>query len=335
MAAACRLPERKNRGVAGMEAIILGCGRMGRVRAAALRSLGVSIAGLYDPDEARASDLAAIVGAERVISEPSGAWPEADLAFVCTPPDNHCRLALRAVAAGMATFVEKPLALFFEEGRLLADAVERLDGICVVGHMNRIRPSVLSLQQQLAAVTPFAVDAHWMGSAYGVPWWSDLARSGGGFHEQGVHIVDLLIFLLGPIREVVALGAPCGSTEDPEAVATTLLFENGCLATVCYSYLSAERTIEVRFFSSTCIARLSGWSFDLLSPMGEVSGNGGEADRNWVFHQETRLFVEGVESRSLNLALATITSALKTQRVMDAIRRAYRTRTAVVIRADT
>ena len=316
-----------------MKAIIFGCGRMGRVRADALRDLDVGVAGLYDPDAKRAAELAQAVGADRVLASATEPWPDADLVFVCTPPDSHGTLASRAAAMGMSIFIEKPLALSVEDALPLAEAARRAGVICAVGNMNRLRPSVLALRERFASAAPFAIAAHWVGSRYAVPWWGDITRSGGGFHEQGVHVVDLLAFLAGPVREVSAMRSDESAETDPTAVAIAFLLRSGCVATFTYSYLSPERSIELGFFSTVGAARLSGWSFDLQAAGDTIDGNGGELDRNWIFRRETAWFVNGVRDGELPPEMADIEAALATQRVMDAIREAYRTRRVIAVPA--
>ncbi len=317
-----------------MKAIIFGCGRMGRIRAEALRTLSVEIAAVYDPDDERAGELARAVSAARVLTSAEEPWPDADLAFICTPPDSHVVLASRAAAAGMSLFIEKPLSLFVEDALPLAETVRRAGLICAVGHMNRIRPSILALRERLALAAPFAIAAHWIGSRYAVPWWGDVARSGGGFHEQGVHVVDLLVFLAGSVREVSAISPGDRADPDPTAVAIAFRFDSGGVATLTYSYLSQERSIELGIFTAAGTARLSGWSFDLEVADGTVDGNGSDPDRNWIFRRETRWFVDGVQGGALPPEMADIEAALATQRVMDAVRKAYGTGRVIALPAD-
>jgi predicted dehydrogenase len=318
-----------------MKAIIFGCGRMGWIRAEALIDLGINISAVCDPDIERAAELARTVGAPRVLASEGESWPDADLAFVCTPPDSHGSIGSHAAARGLSLFVEKPLALSVENALPLAEAVRRAGVICAVGFMNRIRPSVLALHERLSSGAPFALTAHWMGSRYAVPWWGDFARSGGGFHEQGVHVVDLLTFLAGPVCEVSAAGYGEVAASDAPAVAIVFRFRSGGVASFAYSYLSPARLIEVVLLSSACLARLSGWSFDLHLPDETVvDGNGGDPDRNWIFRRETRWFIEGVRSGALPPGMADIESAVATQRVMDAIRESYATRRMVAVQGS-
>lgn len=60
-----------------------------------------------------------------------------DAVTVCTPDHWHVQIALKAIQAGKAVYVEKPMSLTIEEGRILADAVKKSDGILQVGSQQR------------------------------------------------------------------------------------------------------------------------------------------------------------------------------------------------------
>lgn len=60
-----------------------------------------------------------------------------DAVVIATPDHWHVPIALAAVRAGKAVYVEKPLSLFVSEGRRLADAVRRYFAIVQVGSQQR------------------------------------------------------------------------------------------------------------------------------------------------------------------------------------------------------
>ncbi len=65
---------------------------------------------------------------------------DVDGLIVATPDHWHVPIALLAVKAGKAVYVEKPLSLTIAEGRLLADVVRRYGGIVQVGSQQRSDP---------------------------------------------------------------------------------------------------------------------------------------------------------------------------------------------------
>src|SRR5262245_54888692 len=96
----------------GIRVAILGCGRMGRQRARAALSLGAQIVAVYDPEQARAREVASLAPGSRALED----WRDLELAsldalFVCTPPNARGQVELSAIECGVAVFVEKPIGL--------------------------------------------------------------------------------------------------------------------------------------------------------------------------------------------------------------------------------
>jgi myo-inositol 2-dehydrogenase/D-chiro-inositol 1-dehydrogenase len=60
-----------------------------------------------------------------------------DAVVVATPDHWHVPISISAIRAGKAVYVEKPLSLTIQEGRLLADEVQRYGGILQVGSQQR------------------------------------------------------------------------------------------------------------------------------------------------------------------------------------------------------
>jgi len=60
-----------------------------------------------------------------------------DAVCICTPDHWHVAIALAAVQRGKAVYLEKPMSLTIEEGRILADAVKLRRGVLQVGSQQR------------------------------------------------------------------------------------------------------------------------------------------------------------------------------------------------------
>lgn len=60
-----------------------------------------------------------------------------DAVCICTPDHWHVAIALKAIQAGKAVYVEKPMSLTIQEGRVLADAVKKTGGVLQVGSQQR------------------------------------------------------------------------------------------------------------------------------------------------------------------------------------------------------
>jgi UDP-N-acetylglucosamine 3-dehydrogenase len=130
-----------------LRAGLIGLGMMGRNHARVLRSLtDVELVAVCDPagDPSGAArgipcdaDLATTI--ERGL----------DLAVIAAPTEDHVRLGMALAAAGVATLIEKPLALDHDAARALADEFQRRGVLGAVGHVERCNAAVRALRTRL------------------------------------------------------------------------------------------------------------------------------------------------------------------------------------------
>ena len=96
-----------------MQIAIVGCGRMGRERAAAAAALGVERILLADEDRHRAESLGADFVPKAKIMADTRAVLDArpDAIFVCTPPFCRGLVENDAIDLGIPFFAEKPIGI--------------------------------------------------------------------------------------------------------------------------------------------------------------------------------------------------------------------------------
>ncbi|WP_394845690.1 Gfo/Idh/MocA family oxidoreductase [Pendulispora brunnea] len=126
---------------------LVGHGIMGRRHVRALLALPdrVTLAGIYDPDPAAASNAANI----RVYASETEAIADADVVFVASPIAAHMSTVLRALRARRDVFVEKPIGATAEESAAMVEAAERSGRRLFVGHSERFNPVVRALRRVL------------------------------------------------------------------------------------------------------------------------------------------------------------------------------------------
>lgn len=298
-----------------LRAAVVGAGRMGRERARAAKLLGAQIVGICDPDVERAALLAADMDAAVLPTAAELDLSRLDALFVCTPPALRGAVERAAIAAGVSLFVEKPIGLNAEQCLDLLQALEERPIINAVGYMNRYRDSVLCARQQIQAAFPIAIAFQWLSARYGVPWWLDVNQSGGPVNEQCTHYIDLCRFFCGEISEAQALVRPLVGTPAAEGtVAITLRFKNGLIGSGLYSCEASQKQMAFEVFLPDRSVRLEGW--DLRTSE--------EARTEDIFVKEVSAFFEAVQSGDASTIQCDIASALKTQSVIDAVRRAMK-----------
>ena len=288
--------------------LVVGCGRMGAVRAAAAAQAGARVTGLLDAVPEAAEAVAVHHPGSRVLADVAEIdWAEFDAAFVCTPPAAR-GVVVAAMRAGVPVLLEKPLGVDAEAARVLAEEAAARGGRTAVGYMNRYRPAVQGLRRRLQDTPAFALACHWVVGAYAKPWWPDPAASGGPLNEQATHLVDLCRFLAGEVDTVRALAG--GDERDPgrvDAVAVALHFRSGACGTLLYSFRAREKHIALEAFTPAGSERLEDWDF-------HRPGDVRSEDPNAVFAAETAAFLGG------GPVLSDVADAWRTQVVVDAIK---------------
>ncbi|MEU2516668.1 Gfo/Idh/MocA family protein [Streptomyces syringium] len=207
---------------------IIGCGVIGRLQARVLTSYPplagrarlVAVAS-SSRDSAGARQAAAETGCESTDVASLLARDDIDAVSVCTPSGLHAELGRAALAAGKHVMVEKPIDVSVRAADQLIEAARQADRVLAVMSQRRFDPASRVVRDALEAGelgTPTSASVEvplWHGRSYYASdgWRGTLALDGGGaLINQGVHSLDLVQWLLGPVVEVTAHTALLGHT---------------------------------------------------------------------------------------------------------------------------
>ncbi len=301
---------------------VIGCGRMGLLRAEGALRHGASLVAAYDDNADTAAALAAKApGCQTLADTGAVDWSGLDAVFICTPPIARGPLEARAAREGVAVFVEKPVGL--SAGHLDDFRQAAADGsvLTAVGYHNRHRESVRWAREALEGKAVLGAAGNWVNASYAVPWWGRREQSGGPVNEQATHLVDLARYLVGEVAQVQAVVA-----EHPAqpglagSAAVTLQFADGALGSLFYSCLATVKEIGFRVFTADGAVRLDGW--DLARVDADAPPADPSVDRYQIFHDETAAFLTAVGGGSREGIRCDLEDAVRTQHVVDAIHRA-------------
>lgn len=124
---------------------VAGCGAWGANLVRNFSRLG-ALAMVCDPDPAgRGRALQIAPGTET--SDSFGAALACPAVAIATPAETHFDLARRALAADRDVFVEKPLALTYDQGAELVELAAARRRILMVGHVLEYHPAVVRLRE--------------------------------------------------------------------------------------------------------------------------------------------------------------------------------------------
>lgn len=188
---------------------IIGCGLIGRKRAASLGSRGKLIM-CSDVDFARAESLALQFSAtpmqkwEKVLS-----CPNIDIVIVSTLHDSLAEITMAAISSGKHVLVEKPAARFAEDLIPVIDISKQKNIKVRVGFNHRYHKSLQKAKEiidsNLLGDLMFIRARYGHGGRLGYEkeWRADPSLSGGGeLIDQGTHLIDLSRWFLGDFCEV-------------------------------------------------------------------------------------------------------------------------------------
>ncbi len=187
---------------------IIGFGKMGKIRAEAVSVDGRGkVVGIYDENSDTLTDrYACYESAEKMISS-----PEFDALFICTPNFLNKSLTINALRSGKHVFCEKPPAFTAEEVEEIIQA-ERISGKKLMYGFNHRHHESIQRIKHLIDSREYG-NLLWMRGRYGKSvdvsfyddWRSKKAFAGGGILlDQGIHMLDLFLYLGGRFDDVHA-----------------------------------------------------------------------------------------------------------------------------------
>ena len=161
--------------------------------------------------------------------------PEVEGVIVVTPHSTHADIICQAASAGKHVFVEKPLTLTVADAKRASDAASKAGVTLQVGHHRRFQGATRHIRKM--------IDAGELGDLYqleanlsmpGGPrtgWRNDPAECPvGSMTGLGVHMVDNLHYLAGPVKQLSAFSAKLVSTGNLDNVTSIIAeFESGVL----------------------------------------------------------------------------------------------------------
>ena len=238
---------------------ILGAGNISGTHARAAAAAGLVVSAVHGrhPDKARA--LADAYGATPYADlDACLGHPSLDAVLIGSPSGVHADQGIAAAARGLHVLVEKPIDVTVERGDALIEAAARSGVRLGVMFQDRTQPALAALQRAMASgrlgrpmlasatVRWYRPPDYYGKSAWRGTWALD---GGGALMNQGIHTLDLLLWLFGRVVRVTARVATLLHAIEVEDTALALLeFESGAVATfeaTTAAYPGYPRRLEI------------------------------------------------------------------------------------------
>lgn len=224
---------------------ILGAGMVAEYHRRAIEqstAAGARLACVSHYDPSRFDDIAERFGVRCLDEEALLANPDVDAVCICTPSGQHAAQAIACARAGKHVLVEKPMALSMPDAERMIQACDDAGVKLGVVYQRRFDPVFQAVSRAisdggLGAVTMAVLSLpYFRGQTYydSAPWRGTWALDGGGvLMNQGIHLVDLLVWYLGdPVDVCARAGTLQRDVEVEDVAGATLRFANGAVASI-------------------------------------------------------------------------------------------------------
>ncbi|MCL5037136.1 MAG: bi-domain-containing oxidoreductase [Chloroflexi bacterium] len=248
--------------------------------------------------------------------------PDLDMVLISTRHDTHAELSVKAIKAGKAVFVEKPMALNRKEVEEITAALKEKPVPYMVGFNRRFSPTSARAKEILKNRKSPLIILYRVMSGYIPPDnWLQTELGGGRMIGEGCHMLDMFNFLVGntDIKEIRSLAVPVGDSGiiHPDNVSAGILYGDGSLCTLLY-ISSGGKDLPKEYIEMHCESRtLILDDFKSLRVIGGGGGISGKMTRKG-HKEELAAFGKYIKGQGpAPLTIDEIITATKTSFIID------------------
>lgn len=239
---------------------VVGCGTISDMHFNAIETIDDAyLIGVFDTDQSAADKAKEKYNCKKYDSYEQLLNDEkVDVVCICTPSFLHSSVALQALNAKKNVLVEKPLALNVEDCEKLIYCAKKMNVQLGVVSQLRFSDSVnyakkalekgllgritrADLYMKYYRPQEYYDTSNWRGT-----WQKD---GGGALMNQGIHGVDLLLYLMGKVKSVYALSkTQIREIEVEDTLSAVVAYENGAIGVIEAStadWPGAPRRLEI------------------------------------------------------------------------------------------
>jgi predicted dehydrogenase len=212
--------------------------------------------------------------------------PDIEIVDICTPPGTHAELIEAAAAAGKAVLCEKPLAVDYPSAARAVAAAQAAGVPNAISFNYRRLPAVSLLKRMVDAGhvgDVLLLRARWLSDEFLDPeipfdWRFERRLGGTTIADLGAHLIDLALWIVGDITEVVAQS----STFTPERSGRQVDVDEASSALVRFA---GDQT-GVFEFARTCARRPCDFEIEVNGTRGTLRFDYSRLNELWYGNAE-------------------------------------------------
>jgi polar amino acid transport system substrate-binding protein len=231
--------------------------------------------------------------------------PNNDAVFILSRHDSHAHYVVSALSHHKPVFVEKPLAVTYQQLNEVRCAVQAeieqgYAPFVMVGFNRRFAPLTRELCHFFAGrKEPMMVQVRINAGYLPLHHWTQRKEDGGRILGELCHFVDWVRAVTGsPIQQVSAFALPDGTRYNRDNVSVTLSFQDGSIANLLY-LANGDKSVPKEYmevFCQGCVARIDDFHSLELSQVGKTRSIKASGDKG---HQrEIELVVAAIRQNT-------------------------------------
>jgi predicted dehydrogenase len=187
--------------------------------------------------------------------------PEIDIVYIATTPDCHKEYAIACAKAGKHCYVEKPIALSYREAEEIRDAFKESGTRIFVAHYRRgmsrykelrrlLNDGVIGIVRGMQVLRTQTQKPQEQLVEEEKPWRVRRDISGGGyFFETDIHQLDLIDYLVGPVKEYkFEIANVTGHYTCEDIVSLSMMTEQHVMVSGMWCYAAYESLDRIVIF---------------------------------------------------------------------------------------
>jgi predicted dehydrogenase len=240
-----------------MKVGVIGVGHLGSIHAKLWsENEDIELVGLYDVEQEKSKNFSEALGAKPFESI-SQAASECDAVTIATSTVHHHKVAKEFLEKGVHCLIEKPITATFEEAQDLIKTAKDNNAVIRVGHVERFNPALVALGKH--SIEPMFIEAHRLSQ------FRSRATDVSVIHDLMIHDIDIVLSLANsPVKRIDANGVAV-VTDTPDICNARISFENGMVANLTASRISANPMRKMRVFQKDAY-----FSIDFAKPAVEI-----------------------------------------------------------------
>jgi predicted dehydrogenase len=219
---------------------VIGVGHLGSIHAKLLKNIdNIDFVGIRDINFDRSKLISEELQVKSFESLEE-TIQNSDAIIIAVPTSAHFEIASECIRHGKHLLIEKPITGTYQEAVDLIELAKYYNVTIQVGHVERFNPAIAAIKDY--DLKPLFIESHRLGQ------FKPRARDVSVIHDLMIHDIDIILWLVkSKVKSIDANGVNV-LTDTADIANARITFENGCVANITASRISAHPMRKMRIF---------------------------------------------------------------------------------------